>query len=110
LNLVLSGNGKDLAQGFTITLGPSGEQGVQLLKEGRLLTSRPAFGLPFGHALHHRWFELRAVVERNRIRFFYEGQLAFEHALDEPPGDGYVGFWTRENTVRIARATVSAER
>jgi hypothetical protein len=110
LNLVLGGNGKDLAQGFTITLGPSGQQGAQLLKDGRTLASAPDFGLPYGHALHHRWFELLAVVEKDRIRFYYEGKLAFEHALNEAPSDGYVGFWTRQNTVRIARATVSAER
>jgi hypothetical protein len=82
--------------------------GSELWKGKTRLTAVPRFGLPKGHALHHRWFALQAIVERERIRFFYEGQFAFDVPLAEPPAAGYVGFWTQANTVRVARATVSA--
>jgi hypothetical protein len=108
LNLVLSGNGKDLSAGYVIRVGGSGELGAELWKGKTRLASAPLFGLPQGHALHHRWFALQAVVERERIRFFYEGKPAFEAALTEPAGPGYVGFWTKGNSVRVARATISA--
>jgi hypothetical protein len=57
--------------------------------------------------MHHRWFELLVVVERQRIRFSFDGRRAFDARLAEPVPPGRVGFSTENNAVRVARAALS---
>ncbi len=108
LNLVLAGNGRDLAEGYTVRVGPAGAQGCELWQGATKLAANSAIGLPSGHALHHRWFWLKAVVEKDRLRFYYEDQFALDVKLTAPPPKGWLGFWTQNNAVCIARATISA--
>ncbi len=108
LNLVLAGNGRDLAGAFTIRVGAADAQGCVLQQGERQLAHNRAVGLPQGgHAMHHRWFELLVVVERQRIRFSFDGRRAFDARLAEPVPPGRVGFWTENNAVRVARAALS---
>lgn len=106
LNLVLGGNGRNLENAVTIRVGTSESEGCELRRNGQVLARFPQLGLPRGHSLHHRWFELKVFVEPRRIRFFYERQLIFDQALPEPLPVGNVGFWTENNSVRLARATL----
>jgi hypothetical protein len=106
LNLILGGNGSNIDNALTIRVGSGKSEGCELRRNGKVLARFPKLGLPRGHALHHRWFELKVFVEPKRIRFFYERQLVFDQALVEPLPTGYVGFWTERNSVRIARATL----
>ncbi len=107
LNLVIAGNGKDLEDGLLLKVGPYGKRGCELLRNGKRLAQERKLGLPYGHALHHRWFELMVIVENNRIRFFYEGHPIFDQKLDTALPAGQFGFWTHDNSVRIAKATLS---
>ncbi len=109
LNLVVAGNGRDLEHGYLLRTGPARGAGSRLLHKGRVLARARAFGLPAGGGLtlHHRWLWLKAIVEKDRIRFYYEGKLAVDHHLANPPAKGFVGFWTENNTVQVARATLS---
>lgn len=109
LNLVIGGNGKDLTDGLQIKVGRSYTEGVTVWNGGKKIAEEKSFGLPTGHALHHRWFELKAVVNYRILEVFYEGRSVLTCQLPEEYANGFAGFWTQNNSVRIARATVSED-
>ena len=106
LNLIVAGNGKVLVGGYTFRVMSAG-QGCELWKGDVMLERVPGVGLPTGHAVHHVWFEVRAVVEPGRIRFFFEGRQVIDYTPEEPVSRGHVGIWTQNNGINVARATLS---
>lgn len=108
LNLVICGNGEDLKDGYTIRVNSLPQGGCSLWQGEELLLENREVGLPYGlFSLHHLWIALTVIVEEQGIRFFYEDTPTLIHELPAPLPAGRVGFWTRNNTIRIARATLS---
>lgn len=107
LNFILSGNGENLREGIIIRTGSAGEEGCSIRQGGNLLGEAVWAGLPKKHALHHRWFEMKVVVDKTRIRYYYEGRLALDVSLSQPVQPGRIGFWTENNSIRVARLTLS---
>jgi len=108
VNLFLAGNGKDTQAGISIRVGASGREGCSLWQGAEMVARTAEIGLPAGgNALHHRWFELLAVVEGRRVRFYLEGRLALDQSLANDLAPGHVGVWTVNNSIRLARATLS---
>jgi hypothetical protein len=106
LNLVIFGNGKDLSEGYLFTVLEAG-RGCQVSRGAKVLGKTTAAGLPQGHALHHPWFSVAAVVAGKKISFYFDRRLAIECVDDEPLASGKVGLWTRNNRISVARATLS---
>jgi hypothetical protein len=109
LNLVLGGDGHSLDTGFTLRTGPTGSYGCQLFHAGQATVSAPNIGLPpqGGFTLHHRWLWLHATVEANRIRFSFDGRPALDYRAEAEIPSGFVGFWTQNNSVQVARITIA---
>ena len=108
LNLVVGGNGKDLADGYCLRVRGAGEQGCEIWQGGKLLASARDTGMPLARAAaHHFWSEIRAIVEPGRVRMFFEGHPVLEHKTSSPVARGYVGLWTENNAVSVARVTLS---
>ena len=82
-------------------------RGIELWHAGQLVASNRELGLGRGHTLHHSWFEIAAVVQKDRIRVYFEGRLAIDHQLQEPIGSGQVGLWTEKNSIRVGRIQLS---
>jgi hypothetical protein len=106
LNLVLGGNGRDLAEGLTVRIMDR-DGGVQLWRGDQRLATAKGVGLPDGHSLHHIWWEIKAIVDPGRVRVFFDGRLAIYHELEAPLAPGQVGIWTRRNAVSVGRVTLS---
>lgn len=107
LNLVLGGNGRDFDGAYVFRVMRAGKRGCELWRDGCLLASIPRIGLPYGHPLHHVWFNVRAVVEPQCIRLFFEEREVICHRPADPVSPGHVGLWTENNAVLVARATIS---
>jgi hypothetical protein len=105
-NLVVAGDGRELDSGYCFRIG-SAEEGCELRKGGRLLARAPASAMVQTHVLHVRWFQVGAIVEPRRLRFFFEDQLVIDYVPDEPVPVGQVGIWTQNNAISVARATLS---
>ncbi len=108
LNLVFGGNGRDPCSGFSVHVSREGTGGCELFYGKKRLLQKRNIGLPTGPwALHHYWFELKVVVEHKRVRFCFNSHPAFDAKLPANVQTGYVGLWTSNNALRIARATLS---
>lgn len=107
LNLVLGGNGRDFSGAYTFRVMRAGKRGCELWRDGRQLASVPRIGLPYGHPVHHVWFKVRAIVEPQCLRLFFEDREAICHRPADPVSPGRVGLWTEDNAVLVARATIS---
>lgn len=106
MNIMLGGNGSDRERGLDVRV--MGEmEGCELRRDGELLATKPGFGLPEGHTLHHIWWEIKALVEPDRVRFYFEGELVMDQPLDEPLAPGQFAIWTRNNAISVARVTIS---
>ncbi len=107
MNLVFGGDGASLDRGWQVRGMDARGRGIELWHAGQLVASNRELGLGRGHTLHHSWFEIAAVVQKDRIRVYFEGRLAIDHQLQEPIGSGQVGLWTEKNSIRVGRIQLS---
>jgi hypothetical protein len=107
LNLVLGGNGKDLKQGFTVRVMGRG-RGCELWRGDALLARNKDAALPAGHSLHHIWWKVRAIVDPDRVRVFFDGSLVIDQTLETPAPAGQLGLWTHRNSISVGRVTIAA--
>ncbi len=105
LNLILSGNGVDLSEGVRVLVNPEGRFGCEMWRGREKIAANYEVGLPDGYLLHHHWYCLKAIVEEERVRFYYEDDLVLDIQQRLPAGQ--VGFWTRAGQASIGRATIS---
>src|SRR5207253_2041815 len=106
LNVVIHGNGKDMAAGYGFVVLGEG-RGYQILKNGKVIASRPLEGIGRQFSLHHPWFSIAAIAAGKHLSFYFDRRLVLECDDDEPLTKGKAGVWTRNNKISLARATVS---
>ena len=81
--------------------------GCKLKRGNQVLATAPGLGLPAGHALHHTWFSVAAVVTGTKLRMYFDRRLVLEATDAAPLAKGKFGIWTRQNKISVARATLS---
>lgn len=122
LNLVLGGNGQNLKGAWTVRImrtAPDAAKpgqtdrafrGCELWHDGKLLASAPLAGLGVGHTLHHNWYEVGVSYRRRILTIWFENRLALSFPLpqDAPDLSGFLGIWTHDNAIQVARAQIAA--
>ena len=109
LNFVIGGNGKDLTQGLQIRTDSGAGKGITLIRDGEVIARNRDVGIPTGMqlALHHIWVKCDVVVTPDRLQLFIQDEKALDVELEEPVPAGRFGLWTVNNTVQLAKATLS---
>ncbi|MBS3762344.1 MAG: hypothetical protein KGZ25_03460 [Planctomycetes bacterium] len=110
LNLVFAGDGFDIKSGYRFRVMTAGQRGCELWRGEQLLKRVKEVGLPQAWSLHHVWFEVKAVVEKNSIKLYFEGHKVTEVDTEEPVSPGHLGIWTQANAASVARVTLSVSQ
>ena len=119
-NLTICGDGRDVASGYSITLGPlgaTGERGTknrrisgataQLRRDGKVVAKNDAFC--FFSEAHNRWANIRAEKHGAEVALYVDGQLVLHYRDPEPLDEGYVALWTQGNGMLVPRVTLAYE-
>ncbi len=107
MNFALGATDPDPMSGLAVRAMNAERTGIQVWRDGTLIARAASVGLPSGHSLHHNWFELTAIVEEKRLRVRFEGREVLDVALAEPVQPGKAAVWTENNSIRVARLTLS---
>lgn len=107
MNLALGATGPDVLSGLVVRVMNAADRGIEVWQGGALRQRFDGIGLPSGHSLHHNWFEVSAVVEPARLRVGFEGLPLGDVPLPAPATPGRVAVWTENNSIRVARVTLS---
>ena len=107
VNLALGATGSDPSSALAVKAMNAETTGIEVWHHGKLITRAAGVGLPSGHSLHHNWFEVTAIAEERRLRVRFEGREVLDVPLANPLQPGRAALWTENNSVRVARITLS---
>jgi hypothetical protein len=107
LNLALGATETDVLSGVAVRVMNAADRGIEVWQDGELVGKIADVGLPSGHSLHHNWFEITAIAEAGRLRVRFEGRDLEAVPLPKPLRPGRTAVWTENNSIRVARVTVS---
>ena len=62
-----------------------------------------------GRDVHGAWYYIRFRRVNGRIEYYFDNELVFSRADDEPESEGVVGLWTYRNSMMVARLKIAAE-
>ncbi|MBI3831961.1 MAG: hypothetical protein HY291_20735 [Planctomycetes bacterium] len=106
LNLCVFGNGRNMDDGYLFTVGADGT-GCRIWKNKKVVATAAGENLPSGHALHHPWFSVLAVVANGKLQLWFDRRLTLEFTDPDPLTHGKLAVWTVRNKISIGRATIS---
>jgi hypothetical protein len=106
LNLCVFGNGRNMEDGYLFTVGAAGT-GCRIWKNKKVVAQAQNETMPGGHALHHPWFSVMAVVTNGKLQLWFDRRLTLEYTDPEPITRGKLAVWTVRNKISVGRATIS---
>ncbi len=110
LNCVICGDGKDPKSGYSLVLGGTGGLKTTLSRNGKVVASTSEARVPGGRAVHHQWHHIQMRKIGNKISVFLENRPILEYEDPDPLPGGYMGIWTRNNSILVARVSIFYER
>lgn len=114
--LTICGDGTHFSSGYTVIVGGGGNYWTRLYRDGVQVAeaTEEKFRLPSDRLrhpdkpeLHQRWFHLRLERAGSKVRFFMDGERAFEFEDAQPLAEGRVGFGTLKNGVLLSRCRIA---
>ncbi|MBT3375770.1 MAG: hypothetical protein HN406_09250, partial [Lentisphaerae bacterium] len=115
MNITICADGRDLSSGYTFVFAGWGNRWSRLLRAGDIVAETNAHLLPdnrdvFPYAkLHAPWYGLRVCKRKNRVECLVGDERILTYDDPEPLSGDRVAIWTWDNSLLLARATVTAD-
>jgi hypothetical protein len=114
LNITVSGDGRDLASGYSFLFGGWNNTATRILRGTQTVAETDQVLLPSSatyHGLaHHKWFCLRVEKTGDTISYYVDRKLALQYKDPKPLSGKRIALWTSGNGIMIARATIYDEK
>jgi hypothetical protein len=114
LNITVSGDGRDLASGYSFVFGGWNNTATRILRGTQTVAETDQVLLPTSatyHATsHHKWFCLRVEKTGDTISYYVDRKLALQYKDPKPLTGKRIALWTSGNGIMIARATIYDEK
>jgi len=108
INITVTGDGRDLASGYSCIFGGWNNTSTRILRGGKTVAETSQVLLPkdYQGQAHHKWFCLRVEKTGDTVAFYVDRKLALQYKDPAPLSGRRIALWTRGNGVMIARATI----
>lgn len=110
MNIVICGDGKNLASGYGFLYGGWGNTRSAITRNGEIVASSESVIPSKSGDIHRRWFYLKAVKRGGQLQFYVDNVLLLEYTDPAPLPDGQVALWTWKNGLIVARTRIAAEK
>ena len=113
LNCALCSDGVNLFSGYTVIIGGWQGKTSRLFRRGKMVAESDSFHFPPQGVAHRLWFDIHIQKQGPRVQVIVsyvdgQGNPQLYPLIDwtdpDPLPGGFVGFWTWDNGIMLARA------
>jgi len=117
INAVIASNGESVWNGYTAVVSGWDNTWTRFLRDGCIVaetdqplvpSTRRTYHRP--QELHRRWFYVKVRRAGPRVELFFENRKVLSWEDGKPNPNGHLALWTVDDSILIARTTISYSR